>query len=144
MATNLNPVSSLLSLLLLPDISFVRFVFVCSFVSFEDDDRPVALVTRDGMTIYHGKNLNPDKLIKGARIFTVIGDVTFIGKEDDDDKVGFDAQWTRTDFQSETSIEIDDGMWEEIKHMCKCSHNLYGAKMMSKDNIAIEPSTVPY
>ena len=33
MATNLNPVSSLLSLLL-PDISFVRFCFV----SFEDDD----------------------------------------------------------------------------------------------------------
>ena len=54
----------------------------------EDDDRPVCLVTRDGLTIYHGKNLNPDILLPGDKIFTVIGDVTFIRKEeqDDDDK----------------------------------------------------------
>ena len=63
-----------------------------SFVTFEDDDykdqEPVALVTRKGYTIYHGKNLNPDILEKGDRIFTVIGDVTFICKEEevDDEK----------------------------------------------------------
>ena len=63
-----------------------------SFVTFEDDDykdqEPVCLVTRKGYTIYHGKNLNPDILEKGDRIFTVIGDVTFICKEEevDDEK----------------------------------------------------------
>ena len=63
-----------------------------SFVTFEDDDykdqEPVALVTRKGYTIYHGKNLNPDILLPGDKIFTVICDVTFIRKEeqDDDDK----------------------------------------------------------
>ena len=60
-----------------------------SFVTFEDDDykdqEPVCLVTRKGYTIYHGKNLNPDILEKGDRIFTVIGDVTFIRKEEEED-----------------------------------------------------------
>ena len=58
-----------------------------SFVTFQDDDddRPVCLVTRDGMTIYHGKNLQPDILLPGDKIFTVIGDVTFIRKEEEDD-----------------------------------------------------------
>ena len=51
----------------------------------QNKDRPVCLVTRDGMTIYHGKNLNPDILLPGDKIFTVIGDVTFIRKEEEDD-----------------------------------------------------------
>ena len=71
-----------------------------SFVTFQDDDddRPVCLVTRDGMTIYHGKNLQPDILLPGDRIFTVIGDVTFIRKEEEENKSESEEEENSEDF----------------------------------------------
>ena len=65
---------------------------------FEDDDRPVCLVTRKGMTIYHGKNLNPDILLPGDKIFTVIGDVTFIRKEEEENKSESEEEENSEDF----------------------------------------------
>ena len=73
-----------------------------SFVTFEDDDykdqEPVALVTRKGYTIYHGKNLNPDILLPGDKIFTVIGDVTFIRKEEEENKSESEEEENSEDF----------------------------------------------
>ena len=64
----------------------------------QNKDRPVCLVTRDGMTIYHGKNLNPDILLPGDKIFTVIGDVTFIRKEEEENKIESEEEENSEDF----------------------------------------------